>query len=63
MGDATEAEDAFKKAFESKPGWSTLDAVKAGRVHMLPKDLFQLKPNDRWDEAYQYVLDMRKKEG
>lgn len=63
MGDETEAQDAFKQAFESKPGWSTLDAVKAGRVHMLPKDLFQLKPNDRWDEAYRYVLDMRKKEG
>ncbi|MGN0076085.1 MAG: ABC transporter substrate-binding protein [Parafannyhessea sp.] len=63
MGDETEAQDAFKQAFESKPGWSTLDAVKAGRVHMLPKDLFQLKPNERWDEAYRYVLDMRKKEG
>ena len=37
------------------PVWSTLSAVRGGRVYQLPKDLFQYKPNARWDEAYAYL--------
>lgn len=35
------------------PAWSQLTAVKEGRVHMMEKSLFALKPNDRWGEAYE----------
>jgi iron complex transport system substrate-binding protein len=28
----------------------------------LPKDLFEYKPNERWAEAYSYILDLREQE-
>ena len=34
------------------PAWSELTAVKSGRVYLLEKSLYALKPNDRWGEAY-----------
>lgn len=37
------------------PAWSQLKAVKEGRVHMMEKSLFALKPNDRWGEAYEQL--------
>ena len=33
-------------------------AVKGGRCHYLPKELFQYKPNARWAEAYEYLIDL-----
>lgn len=38
------------------PVWQEMDAVKEGRVYLLPKDLFQYKPNARWAEAYEYLI-------
>ncbi len=35
------------------PAWSRLTAVKEGRVYLLEKSLYSLKPNDRWAEAYE----------
>lgn len=35
------------------PAWSELTAVKEGRVYLLEKSLYALKPNDRWGEAYE----------
>ena len=35
------------------PAWSNLTAVKEGRVYLLEKSLYALKPNDRWGEAYE----------
>ena len=37
---------------EENPAWSGLWAVKNGRMHLMDKMLFNLKPNDRWAEAY-----------
>jgi len=45
-------------AMGSNAAWKKLSAVKAGHVYVLPHDLFQLKPNDRWDEAYRYILNL-----
>ncbi|MBQ2956540.1 MAG: ABC transporter substrate-binding protein [Clostridia bacterium] len=36
----------------SHPAWSQLTAVKEGRVYFMPKELYNLKPNHRWGEAY-----------
>lgn len=49
---------AYMESLLSDPVWSTLTAVQEGRVHMLPKELFQYKPNARWDEAYEYLIDL-----
>ncbi|MBR4880489.1 MAG: ABC transporter substrate-binding protein [Clostridia bacterium] len=57
MGD----EDAAKEYFNSlliSDGWSSLNAVKEGNVHFLPKDSFHYKPNHRWYEAYRYLYDI-----
>ncbi len=39
--------------FQENPLWGELDAVKNGRVHILDKHLYNLKPNARWAEAYE----------
>ncbi len=40
------------------PAFSSLDAVKNGRLHILPKNLFHYKPNNRWDQSYEYIADL-----
>ena len=35
------------------PAWSELSAVKEGKVYLLEKPLYALKPNERWGEAYE----------
>lgn len=55
QGADDEAVAAYRVAFEQHPVWSGLTAVREGRVVILPKDLFQYKPNARWDEAYGYL--------
>ena len=39
----------------SHPLWSRLTAVREGRVHYLDKNLYNLKPNHRWGEAYEFL--------
>ena len=55
QGSEKNAEEAFHRAFESNPAWSSLSAVKNGRVKMIPRELFNYKPNARWAEAYEYI--------
>jgi iron complex transport system substrate-binding protein len=38
--------------------FSSLDCVKNGNYCYLPKELFQFKPNNRWDEAYLFLTDI-----
>lgn len=39
----------------ANPAWATLTAVREGRYVVLDYDLFQLRPNGRWAEAYKTV--------
>ena len=57
MGDEA-AGAAYMQSLLADPVWQTLTAVKAGKVYQLPKELFQYKPNARWDEAYAYLIDL-----
>ena len=41
------------QTLESDPGWSALTAVQQGRVYFMDKNLYNLKPNHRWGEAYE----------
>lgn len=53
-GDDPEGIRKNMEAFISEnPAWETLSAVKAGHVYYMEKDLYTLKPNDRWAEAYE----------
>ena len=58
QGKSAEAQESFAEAFSGKAVWQELAAVRNGCVYMLPKDYFQYKPNARWDEAYQYVMEL-----
>ncbi len=40
------------------PVWESLTAVREGRFHMLPKELFHYKPNHRWGESYGYLAEL-----
>lgn len=37
----------------NNPAWNKLSAVKNNRYYMLEKELYNLKPNARWGEAYE----------
>ncbi len=53
MGDLGEIRAKMRKDFMESDAWKSLRAVKDGRVHFLPNDLFLLKPNDRFPEAFE----------
>lgn len=55
MGDEQAALDFLDSMIEDNPAWSSLTAIKEGRFHVLPKDLFHYKPNERWGESYEYL--------
>lgn len=60
QGKEKEAMSVLEEEFTSKDVWKKLTAVTKNQVHMLPKDLFQYKPNARWDEAYRYIYEILK---
>jgi len=55
MGDEKAALAYAEDIFQNDPVWSGLTAVTEGRVYFLPQELFHHKPNDRWDESYEYM--------
>lgn len=53
MGSDTEAaKRSLENMIKDSPAWSTLEAIKNGRLHIMDKRLFNLKPNARWAESY-----------
>lgn len=58
MGSDTEAAKmSLENLIKENPAWNTLDAVKQGRLHVMDKTLFNLKPNDRWAESYEILYE------
>ncbi len=53
-GDDEEGMRAYvEELLGSNPAWNSLTAVQEGRVYFMEKNLFNLKPNHRWGEAYE----------
>ncbi len=52
-GDEKKAMADFEEIFASDPAWNELKAVKNKQYMLLSKDLFGLKPNNRWDKSYE----------
>lgn len=52
------AQKSLDKLLISNPAWSSLDAVQQGNYYVLPKELFQNKPNKRWPESYRFLADI-----
>lgn len=56
MGADTDAAlQSVEQTLGRNPAWQALDAVREGRVYVLPKELFHYKPNARWGESYAYL--------
>ena len=53
-GDNTEGMMAYVETMMAEnPAWQQLTAVKEGRLYFMDKNLYNLKPNHRWGEAYE----------
>jgi len=58
MGDNTEAAKAsLDSLMEENPAWASLSAVKEGRLHIMDRELFNMKPNARWGTAYEKLYE------
>lgn len=53
--DPSAAEQVLEATLLSDPAWNTLTAVREGRYHVLDQTLYNLKPNERWGEAYEQL--------
>ena len=51
--DTKKAIDNFYQMMEENPAWGTLEAVAEGRVHIMDRKLFNIKPNADWAESYE----------
>jgi len=53
-GDDSEGMRAYVETMMAEnPAWQQLTAVKEGRLYFMDKNLYNLKPNHRWGEAYE----------
>lgn len=57
MGDVDAAKQNIEDIFCNEV-WSKLSAVQNKKYVFLPKELFQYKPNDKWYQAYKYLVDV-----
>ena len=62
MGDDTEAaKNKLSSIMEENPAWSELEAVREKRLYFMDKKLFNLKPNARWAESYEQLVEILRK--
>ncbi len=58
-GDNTQAvKEHVAQMMAEHPAWSQLTAVQNDRVYFMDKNLYNLKPNHRWGEAYRGLEDI-----
>lgn len=53
--DPTDAQRTLDETLLANPAWQSLTAVKEGRFHVMDDQLYNLKPNARWGEAYEQL--------
>ena len=56
--DPTDAMATLEGTLLTNPAWSQLKAVQDGRFYTLEHELYNLKPNARWGEAYEKLADI-----
>lgn len=56
--DPTDAMATLEQTLLQNPAWSELRAVREGRFYTLEHELYNLKPNARWGEAYEKLADI-----
>lgn len=56
MGNDTQAaKNNLFKTIKENPAWEGLEAIRENRLHIMDKQLFNIKPNVRWAEAYEIL--------
>lgn len=55
MGNIESAQQYLSENIKNNEVWKQLDAVKNNNFTILPKNLFHYKPNNRWDESYEFL--------
>ena len=60
--DIQKAMDNFYQMMEENPAWGTLAAVTEGRVHIMDRKLFNIKPNADWAESYEKLSEILRTE-
>ena len=59
MGDDTEkAIDNLNRLMDENPAWGSLRAVTEGRLHVMDRKLFNIKPNAGWAESYEKLSEI-----
>ena len=59
--DDEKAKKTLENMINENPAWRTLEAIQSGRLHVMDKKLFNLKPNARFAEAYETLADILQK--
>lgn len=57
-GDTQKALEQLEGVLSGSLAWSSLEAVRSGRVHVMDKKLFNLKPNAKWGESYERLYEI-----
>ena len=58
QGEMEGAQTMLKGTLLDNPAWEGLTAVKEGRFYLMDQQLYNLKPNARWGEAYEGLADI-----
>ena len=58
IGDSAAGIAQYEAELASNPAWQGLSAVKNGNVYILPQELYHYKPNARWGEAYENLVEI-----
>lgn len=53
-----DAEEILESTLLNNPAWASLSAVQEGRYYIMDQNLYNLKPNARWGEAYEQLADI-----
>lgn len=56
--DPQKAMDNLDRMLREDPAWGTLEAVQKSRVHLMERNLFNIKPNGRWAESYEKLREI-----
>ena len=59
MGNDTQkAVDNLNQMMVENPAWGTLEAVAEGRLHLMDRKLFNIKPNAEWATSYEQLSEI-----
>lgn len=58
QGDAEKAAASLDSVLLANPAWQQLTAVQSGEYYYMDPNLYNLKPNARWGEAYEDLVEI-----